>query len=119
MQYPVTGATQTSTEALLNASPRQDVIANKPVVVLENTDRSITEFCRDGRVYSVRLQAPFVGDVRGVRIGDTKAHVLKTLGKPHRTWPIKDDRDRWFYDEIEFLRVDFERDGDRVEFILV
>jgi hypothetical protein len=39
-------------------------------------------FDRNGRIYTIRLDAPFAGTIKGIRIGDTAAKVLDVLGQP-------------------------------------
>jgi hypothetical protein len=42
-------------------------------------------FNKDGRIYTIRLDAPFRGAVNGVRIGDPAAKMLDVLGQPVKT----------------------------------
>jgi hypothetical protein len=44
-------------------------------------------FDKEGRIYTIRLDAPFNGAVRGIRIGDTMAKITATLGQPLITLP--------------------------------
>lgn len=39
-------------------------------------------FNRDGKIYTIRIEAPFHGTINGVKIGDTAAKMLKVLGQP-------------------------------------
>jgi hypothetical protein len=39
-------------------------------------------FNREGKIYTIRLEAPFTGKINGVKIGDTASKMLKVLGKP-------------------------------------
>ena len=42
-------------------------------------------FDRSGKIYTIRLDAPFAGKVAGIKIGDTTARMMKVLGKPAKT----------------------------------
>jgi hypothetical protein len=39
-------------------------------------------FTREGKIYTIRLEAPFPGTIGGVKIGDTASKMLKVLGNP-------------------------------------
>jgi hypothetical protein len=39
-------------------------------------------FSKEGKIYTIRLEAPFPGKINGVKIGDTAAKMLKMLGEP-------------------------------------
>jgi hypothetical protein len=39
-------------------------------------------FNRDGKITTIRLEAPFKGKINGVKIGDTASKMLKILGNP-------------------------------------
>jgi hypothetical protein len=39
-------------------------------------------FTREGKIYTIRLEAPFPGAIGGVKIGDTASKMLKVLGNP-------------------------------------
>ena len=41
-------------------------------------------FDQTGKIYNVRLESPFEGSVKGVKIGDSLDMVLKSLGEPTR-----------------------------------
>jgi hypothetical protein len=42
-------------------------------------------FNRDGKIYTIRIEAPFHGTINGVKIGDTAAKMMKVLGQPAKT----------------------------------
>jgi uncharacterized membrane protein len=44
-------------------------------------------FDNTGKIYIIRLESPFNGTIKGVRIGDSSDMVLKTLGEPDPTKP--------------------------------
>jgi hypothetical protein len=39
-------------------------------------------FNREGKIYTIRLDAPFAGHIGGVKIGDSATTMMGTLGKP-------------------------------------
>ncbi|GAB4222580.1 MAG: hypothetical protein Kow009_14480 [Spirochaetales bacterium] len=45
--------------------------------------KGLSLFWFQDRVWQVRFSPPFTGDVRGIRIGDTRDHVLELLGNPY------------------------------------
>ena len=49
-------------------------------------------FDQTGKIYTVRVESPFQGSVKGVKIGDSSEMVLKSLGEP----TLK-DTSRFFY----------------------
>jgi uncharacterized caspase-like protein len=55
-------------------------------------------FSGDGKIYTIRLDAPWSGSVRGVRVGDTKEKVKSALGEPRST---ANAGDRYNYPGIE------------------
>jgi hypothetical protein len=42
-------------------------------------------FDMDGKIYTIRLDAPFAGAINGVKIGDTREKMFEVLGQPIRT----------------------------------
>jgi hypothetical protein len=72
-------------------------------------------FNESGIAYSIRFDHPFPYLIKGIRIGDTKDHVLAVLGKPQRYLPIPDSKNRWIYDKEPRIRVDFNSNSERVE----
>lgn len=119
LPFPISGTTEQEAVKKLNTTPKSEDIAGRLIIVLDNPERGITAFCEKGKVYSVRLQNPFDGSIHGIKIGDSKSMVIGKLGKPNRQWPVSDGTDRWFYENLPAMRVDFEEGGDRVEFIYV
>jgi hypothetical protein len=119
INYPKSGETEASASTLLNAAPQPRQIGSKLVDVIERDDGAVTAYSQNGTVYSVRIKSPFAGDVRGIKIGDTKDEVIRVLGKPNRLWPVHDGIDRWFYDAKSFMRVDFDPETNLVECIYV
>lgn len=117
--FPISGANQQEAASKLNSTPKSEDWGDKRVIVLDKPELGITAFCKEGIVYSVRLQHPFAGSVNGLRIGDSKSTVVGKLGKPNRQWPISDGTDRWFYEMSPAMRVDFEEGGDLIEFFYV
>lgn len=117
MDYPASGDTEASASMLLNATPQPKQIGGNIANVIERSDGAVTAYSKNGKIYSVRIKSPFSGDVRGIKIGDSKSEVIRLLGKPNRLWPVHDGIDRWFYDSQSFMRVDFNPETDLVEFI--
>jgi hypothetical protein len=39
-------------------------------------------FNREGKIYTIRIEAPFHGKINGVKVGDTAATIRKILGQP-------------------------------------
>jgi hypothetical protein len=124
-EYPVSGMTeQQAMDVLkepvttLKEETREGIEEYR---VVARTDMAIVAFCRDGKVYSVCIQAPFSGHVEGVRIGDSESDVLRALGQPTRIWPVVPEKRIWFFDDRKaFLRVDFNPEqNNRVEKIYV
>ena len=76
-----------------------------------------TFFDQTNQVYNIRLDAPFPGNVGGVKIGDSHAHLVKTLGKPAKTLkigpalPDRIDPVLYYIDDVTTVRFDFDRDG--------
>lgn len=113
--YPVKGMTVEQAEAILKTTVQQKVFNGKTGYVVESPDEAITAFCKDGKVYSVRIQHPFSGDVRGAHIGDSEDEIKAVLGEPLRIWKMTSDLEGWFYDDQAFFRIDFSRaNGQRV-----
>jgi hypothetical protein len=46
-------------------------------------------FDQTGKIYTIRLEAPFQGSVKGVKIGESLEMVLKSLGEPNKKLPDK------------------------------
>jgi hypothetical protein len=75
--------------------------------------RGIWVFFSNGKVYNVRLEAPFVGSVGGVKIGDLSDKVEKTFGPPVK-------RTNWggltgyqyYFDDVTTVRFMINRDGE-------
>jgi hypothetical protein len=42
-------------------------------------------FNKEGKIYTIRLEAPFRGAINGVKIGDTAAKMMKVMGPPAKT----------------------------------
>ena len=59
------------------------------------------------KIYTIRLDQPWHGSVRGIRIGDTKEKIASILGKPR----LFDNA--YLYDNVDglFVRFDFDESG--------
>lgn len=44
-------------------------------------------FTREGKIYTIRFDAPYNGTIGGMKIGDNLAQLQKTLGKPVKSPP--------------------------------
>ena len=75
-------------------------------------------FDPDGRVYNIRLDAPFRGNVGGVKIGDSRATLVEKLGKPAKllkgATPRLKQEDPYVYyiDDRTTVRFDFNRSAE-------
>jgi len=73
-------------------------------------------FDQDGKVYNIRLDAPFAGSIGGVRIGDSWSTLVERLGKPARVLEIpgKSGQQPYLYhlDDRTSVRFDFNLDGE-------
>ena len=74
-------------------------------------------FDKTGHVMNIRLDAPFAGNIGGVRIGDSIVLLEKTLGKPAKLLkmgiqlPDRNDPYLYYIGDITTARFDFDRDG--------
>ena len=72
-------------------------------------------FAKDGRIDTIRLDAPFQGAVNGVRIGDTTARLRDVLGEPVKTLkpPITPEHEAYVYyiDDQTTARFDVDDDN--------
>jgi len=75
-------------------------------------------FDQDGKAYNIRLDAPFAGNIGGVKIGDSKAALTEKLGKPAKVMkgmmPGFRTQEPYLYyiDDRTTVRFDFDRDGE-------
>jgi hypothetical protein len=75
-------------------------------------------FDQDGRSYNIRLDAPFAGNIAGVKIGDSRARLQETLGKPHKViksvFPstLRPEPYLYYIDDLTTVRFDFDGDGE-------
>ncbi|MBL9197829.1 hypothetical protein VB151_18045 [Xanthomonas fragariae] len=105
--FALRNSSETEASRILGAEGSLEDIGGRPVVVIKSSDGAVSAFCKAGKVYSVRVNAPYDQDVKGVRIGDTQWAVEAVLGLPNRPWPINDGFVRWLYDGNPSVRVDF------------
>lgn len=64
-------------------------------------------------IRTLRFDAPFLGSIDGVRIGDSSQSVRQIKGECDRHWPVHDGVKIWLYDK-PFIRFDFDADTDTV-----
>ena len=76
-------------------------------------------FDQDGRAYNIRLDAPFDGNVGGVKIGQTRAALVEKLGKPAKVVKgvvlaglTQYEPYLYYIDDLTTVRFDFDRDGE-------
>jgi hypothetical protein len=72
-------------------------------------------FGKDGKVYTIRLEAPFAGKINGVKIGDSLAQMLKVLGNPdklRKPFAKTDFGKSYIYYLDDVTTADFEMDTD-------
>jgi hypothetical protein len=72
-----------------SAEPEPINISNKPgaKVLRLQSEGVLFLFDQTGKIYTIRLKAPFQGSVKGVKIGESLEMVLKSLGEPTRKVP--------------------------------
>lgn len=74
-------------------------------------------FDKASRTSTIRLDAPFSGNVGGIKISDSLALLEKTLGKPAKIMKIgfaipgRYDPYLYYIDDVTTVRFDFDRDG--------
>ena len=70
-------------------------------------------FDKSGRVYTIRLEAPFAGNVDGVEIGKSRAFLVEKMGKPVKILkqPFAFNEPYIYYtDDITTVRFAFDND---------
>lgn len=69
-------------------------------------------FNRAGNVSMIRLDAPFAGEIGGVRIKDRREALLRARGEPLNQWEIGDDKALLYaLDEHTSVRYDIDKAG--------
>jgi hypothetical protein len=80
-------------------------------------------FDRTGKIYTIRLDAPFPGKVGGVNIGDSVSKMMKVLGKPAKSpAPINNMFPRsyiYYLDDVTTARFQTTVNGDEIETIFL
>ncbi len=94
---------------------------NKGKTVLHLRTKGVwTFFDRDGKLETIRLDAPFDGDVKGIKVGDDEKKLTATLGKPI-TKPTSVfmtlQAYRYVLDDSAYVTFDLNDDG--VQFIFI
>jgi hypothetical protein len=71
-------------------------------------------FDKDGKIETIRLDAPFKGAVNGVRIGDSTAKMRQVLGEPVKTLtrPVTPEYNAYLYYIDDRTTARFDVDGD-------
>jgi hypothetical protein len=81
-------------------------------------------FDQTGRTYTIRLDAPFAGNVAGVQIGEPRAALVAKLGKPAKIIKKQPQFSKrlevylYYIDNLTSVRFHFDRD-DEIETIFV
>ena len=75
--------------------------------------RGIWVFFNNGKVYNVRLEAPFAGSVGNVKIGDASDKIVKTFGPPiKRTSWAGLTGYQYYFDDVTTVRFMINRDDE-------
>ncbi len=67
-------------------------------------------FDAQGRASTIRLEAPFSGDIRGVKIGSSKAQIEKLLGPPDKkSFPplVATESHDYYFEDMTTIRLAF------------
>jgi hypothetical protein len=70
-------------------------------------------FFEKGKVYSIRVDPPFAGDIGSVKLGDPDSKITKTFGKP-----IKESKlgllttYMYYFDDVTTTRFVVNNDGE-------
>jgi len=69
-------------------------------------------FDQTGKIYNIRLESPFQGDVKGIKVGDSSETVLKSLGEPTRSAALPGQSSpNIFYYTHEGMELRFDASG--------
>jgi hypothetical protein len=74
-------------------------------------------FDKEGKAQTIRLDAPFAGELKGVKIGSSYASIVEKLGQPAKTLkvgvaiPGRLEPVIYYLSDAEGIRMDFDRDG--------
>lgn len=77
-------------------------------------------FDRDGKLETIRLDAPFGGSIKGVKVGDSEKTLLAALGKPiTKPGPAMINLTAYKYvlDDSAYVTYDLNDDGVQIIFI--
>jgi hypothetical protein len=69
----------------LEPEPSESVVNRGTTALRLKTKGVWFFFTREGKIYTIRLDAPFAGKVGGIKIGDTVTQMIKVLGRPAKT----------------------------------
>jgi hypothetical protein len=83
-------------------------------------------FDRSGKAYNIRLDAPFKGSIKGIKIGDSRVALVQKFGEPVRVIksvsgrPVQNRQEPYIYyiDDRTTARFDFDRD-DVIETVFI
>ena len=68
-------------------------------------------FDQTGKIYTVRLESPFKGTIKDVKIGESSKMVLKSLGEPTRKTTFSGGAPHTFFYQLEGLQLWFNPAG--------
>jgi hypothetical protein len=78
---------RTALKTTQEGKPYRSNVTDKDEWELDFPDKGLRIFFDENRkVDTIRFDAPFSGSIFGVRIGDSRASVVKLLGQPLRSW---------------------------------
>lgn len=102
------------------ALPPSAIDINKGKTVLHLRTRGIWAFFNpDGKVVTIRLDAPFRGDVKGIRLGDRLPKLTATLGQPlKKPWGFGSAQTyQYALDDSAYSNFNLNDDGVQIIFI--
>jgi len=98
-----------------SAEPEPANIPGRPAVkLLQIPDKGIWLFFDEtGKIYAIRLERPFQGQVVGIKIGNSSNSVIRSLGPPKKRLPVPGLPDAFVYqpDSNVSANIRFDRDG--------
>lgn len=105
--------------------PRAEIRTGMPPSLTDTTmihlrTRGIWAFFdKDGHVKTIRVDAPFRGDILGLQIGDAVDQMLAKLGQPIRKIPSPPDETRYSYAVDDTAYAIFDTSDAKIDFILI
>lgn len=111
---------QSAFQTQIEAEPYESALAKGGYVLRLRTRGVWTFFNKEGKAYTIRLDAPFKGSVAGVKVGDTVLTLKKLLGEPvKKPWKWGTSESYLYYpDDTYTARFDV-NDAGEVETIFI